>query len=187
VVNPRIVGRLWNGAEWMKKTMNKPPIGCFPAGTPVLMADGSQKPIEKVKVGEQVASAGEWSGDSGYSKVVRTYKRPHDTLLVIRTDDGKQIEATPEHPFWVEGKGFIAARRLARSDLLRAEDGRTAAITSPAGRPRSSAGPPPPLARRSRESPCSRGTSFSRVVLPQASGIETWSQSGTASSIFLPL
>jgi hypothetical protein len=28
---------------------------------------------------------------------------------------------------------------------------------------------------------------FSRVVLPQASGIETWSQSGTASSIFLPL
>jgi RHS repeat-associated protein len=130
VVNPRIVGRLWNGAEWMKKTMNKPPIGCFPAGTPVLMADGTQKPIEKVKVGERVASAGEWSGDSGYSKVAWTFKRPHDTLLVIRTEDGKKIEATPEHPFWVEGRGFVAARRLARSDLLRAEDGRNAAITS---------------------------------------------------------
>jgi hypothetical protein len=60
----------------------------------------------------------------------RTYKRPHDTLLVIKTEDGKRIEATPEHPFWVEGRGFVAARRLARSDLLRAEDGRAAAITS---------------------------------------------------------
>jgi hypothetical protein len=47
---------------------------------------------------------------------------------VIRTADGSRIEATPEHPFWVEGKGFVVAKRLARSDLLADHEGRTYAV-----------------------------------------------------------
>jgi hypothetical protein len=51
--------------------------------------------------------------------VERTFVRQTEQLVTITTEDGCSIEATEEHPFWVEGKGFIAARRLARSDLLR--------------------------------------------------------------------
>ena len=40
---------------------------CFPAGTPVLMADGTTRPIEDVAVGDHVACTdpGPLSGDSG--------------------------------------------------------------------------------------------------------------------------
>jgi hypothetical protein len=57
-------------------------------------------------------------------------QRFSDTLITIRTADGRRIEATPEHPFFVAGRGFVAARKLARSDLLETEDGRTAAVVS---------------------------------------------------------
>jgi RHS repeat-associated protein len=97
--------------------------GCFPAGTIVRMADGSSKPIERVRVGDQVASADEVSGRATNGRVVLTTVRPLHTLLSIRTDDGGEIETTTEHPFWVEGRGFVAAKRLARSDLLHSYSG----------------------------------------------------------------
>jgi hypothetical protein len=103
---------------------------CFPAGTPVRTADGGQKPIEELKPGDRVLSADQHTGERSYGKVVRTFKRTSDTLLVIRTTDGSRIEATPEHPFWVEGKGFVAAKRLARSDLLADHEGRTYAVVT---------------------------------------------------------
>jgi uncharacterized lipoprotein (TIGR02269 family) len=40
------------------------------------------------------------------------------------------VEATPEHPFFVEENGFIAAKKLARSDLLVDSHGRRRAVVS---------------------------------------------------------
>lgn len=101
---------------------------CFPAGTLVRMAGGTNKAIERIKPGEEVLTRNEFSGEQGYGKVVRTMKRTAHTLLNISTADGRRVEATPEHPFWVEGKGFVLARRLARSDLLTDEAGRNSPI-----------------------------------------------------------
>jgi RHS repeat-associated protein len=100
---------------------------CFPAGTPILTREG-EKPIEGVKPGDVVLSADEETEKQSYQKVVRTFARRADELLTIRMEDGRSIEATPEHPFWVEGKGFVAAKRLARSDLLRDADGYSVAV-----------------------------------------------------------
>jgi prophage maintenance system killer protein len=63
------------------------------------------------------------------------HERPRHPLVAllarlrIETEDGRSIEATPGHPFWVEGKGFITAKHLARSDLLRGADGRSVRVT----------------------------------------------------------
>jgi hypothetical protein len=104
-------------------------VGCFPAGTPIATKEGS-KPIEEVRVGDSVLSRDDETGEQSYQKVVRTFIKQSEEMLTIRTDDGAQIEATPEHPFWVQGKGFVKAKRLARSDLLVSASGHEAAVVS---------------------------------------------------------
>jgi hypothetical protein len=100
---------------------------CFPAGTRIATAEGEQ-PIEAIEPGQLVLSADPNTGEQSYQRVVRTFVRETDRLLTVYTADGRSIECTPEHPFWVEGKGFIAARRLARSDLLTDTEGRLVAV-----------------------------------------------------------
>jgi hypothetical protein len=51
-----------------------------------------------------------------------------DELYLVRLANGRVIGTTAEHPFWVEGWGFVAAKRLARSDLLRQADGSRVAV-----------------------------------------------------------
>jgi RHS repeat-associated protein len=102
---------------------------CFPAGTRVATAEGD-KPIETIEAGEQVLSADPVTGKQSYQQVKQAFVRKSDELVTIETAHGHKIEATGEHPFFVEGKGFVAARRLARSDLLKGADGRLVAVAS---------------------------------------------------------
>lgn len=82
-----------------------------------------------------VLSADPVTGEQSYQKVVRTFVKQADELFTITTEDGRSIEATGEHPFWVEGKGFIAAKRLARSDLLRDASGQAVRVARTSSRP----------------------------------------------------
>jgi RHS repeat-associated protein len=86
-------------------------IACFVAGTPVVMADGSLKPIEKVRAGEKVLSRDEKSGKTQAKKVKRTFEN-HKATLVLTLAGGEKIETTAEHPFYVQGKGFVKAGEL---------------------------------------------------------------------------
>jgi RHS repeat-associated protein len=101
---------------------------CFPAGTMIQTRNG-RVPIEQIKAGDVVLSADERTGKQSYQKVVQTFRREADALLTIVTADGRSIECTPEHPFWVKGKGFVEARHLARSDLLADVQGRIVAVS----------------------------------------------------------
>jgi RHS repeat-associated protein len=91
---------------------------CFAAGTRILTRDG-ERPIELIRPGDEVLSADAQTGKQSYQDVVRTLVRQTDVLLCITTRDGLTVRATPEHPFWVQGKGFVEAKKLARSDLLK--------------------------------------------------------------------
>ncbi len=68
---------------------------CFPAGTLILMADGTHKPIEKVKKGESVVSH---TGEK--RKVARTMKRMYSgTMYGLKiVGYNNKIEMTDEHP-----------------------------------------------------------------------------------------
>ena len=69
------------------------------------------------------------TGELAYKEVVRTFVRDTDKTVHVRTD-GIEIETTSEHPFWVEGKGFVNAGSLQQGDMLRLSTGENARIES---------------------------------------------------------
>lgn len=97
---------------------------CFVAGTLVQTLDG-EKPIEEVTAGDSVLSTDpEAAGQpaSTWQPVTRLYERSAPVVLDIHIGKTK-ITATPEHPFWVLGAGWTAAKELRRGSALLTKDG----------------------------------------------------------------
>ena len=89
--------------------------GCFVAGTPIAMADGSFKTIEQVRSGDRVLSRNPQASTNTQCEaktVVRSFVHIHPATLLLRFADGESIETTDEHPFYVDGEGFVPAGRL---------------------------------------------------------------------------
>jgi superfamily I DNA/RNA helicase len=78
---------------------------CLLAGTEVTMADGSARPIERVKVGERVLS-NYGSGDLRPARVLRVHQSKRSDGIAITTRSGRRIVSTPEHTHFA---GFAAA------------------------------------------------------------------------------
>ncbi|WP_420802628.1 polymorphic toxin-type HINT domain-containing protein [Streptomyces cavernae] len=107
---------------------------CFLAGTNVLMADGSTKDIEDIRVGEEVVATDPETGETGARKVTRlivTNGDKHFNELTIQTKDGpKKLTATYEHPFWIPSLGqWVEASSLVAGMTLRRPDGTTVTVT----------------------------------------------------------
>ncbi|MFE1500010.1 polymorphic toxin-type HINT domain-containing protein, partial [Streptomyces albidoflavus] len=81
------------------------PCNSFTPGTKVLMADGSAKPIEQVKVGDKILAGDPKTGSVHTETVTAEIQGEGLKQLVritIETEDGSaQVTATAEHPFWV--------------------------------------------------------------------------------------
>ncbi|MCS6861968.1 MAG: HINT domain-containing protein, partial [Abditibacteriales bacterium] len=100
---------------------------CFVAGTLVQTKEGL-KPIEEVQAGEWVVSRDERTGAVSYQRVKRTFERGSAEIVTVQA--GKEtIKTTPEHPFWVEGKGWVAAKALARGARLVTADEKVIVVT----------------------------------------------------------
>ena len=70
---------------------------CLVAGTSVTMADGSTRPIESIRAGDEVRS-GFGSGRFGAARVLRTTERPGRRQgIAIETERGRRLVSTPEH------------------------------------------------------------------------------------------
>ncbi|HEV8192471.1 MAG TPA: UvrD-helicase domain-containing protein, partial [Ktedonobacterales bacterium] len=70
---------------------------CLIEGTPVTMADGSQRPIERVAPGDLVLSA-YGSGDFRPARVLKTARRERTgDGVAITTRSGRTLISTPEH------------------------------------------------------------------------------------------
>ena len=109
---------------------------CFAAGTGVLMADGTVRPIEDVAAGDRVAACDPVTGEARARTVTATASHDDVPVLRVRTDDGGAVETTATHPFWVEDRGWTPAGRLRAGDRLLTPDGRTVTVTAtaPTGR-----------------------------------------------------
>ncbi|MER6401755.1 polymorphic toxin-type HINT domain-containing protein [Kitasatospora sp. NPDC001603] len=107
----------------------------FPAGTRVLMADGTTLPIERIRVGDQVRATDPETGETGGRRIDATIYTPDDrefTDLTIAASDGTAgtLTATDHHPFWVENdRKWVDAGELNGGDTLRTSDGKTADVT----------------------------------------------------------
>ncbi|WP_406490673.1 polymorphic toxin-type HINT domain-containing protein [Streptomyces sp. NBC_01604] len=108
---------------------------CFLAGTDVLMADGTSKDIEDVKVGDKVLATDPETGKSAPKKVTRLIVTDGDKYfnkLSIATKDGiEHLTATHEHPFWSPSQeDWVEARALRPGMTLLTDDGGTVIITA---------------------------------------------------------
>jgi RHS repeat-associated protein len=118
------------GEKKVKKMLNKLGIGeyfCFVAGTKVL-TDKGYKNIEEIKEGDKVWSYNEKTGKKELKPVVHIFVKETEELVKIYIE-GTVIEATPDHPFFIQGT-WKAAKHLARSDTLLLFDGRKVVVDS---------------------------------------------------------
>ena len=69
---------------------------CLIAGTQVTMGDGSVRPIESVRVGQEVLSC-YGSGDMRPARVARTHRSQARAGIAITLRSGRRIVSTPEH------------------------------------------------------------------------------------------
>ena len=86
--------------------------GCFVAGTPVWMGDGTTKAIEQVQVGDTVLSKNEKTGAIAAKKVLHTSVRHDIWTRKLTFDNGAVLETTDEHPLYVDGRGFVKAKEV---------------------------------------------------------------------------
>ena len=91
---------------------------CFGAGTPVRTLDGL-RPIESLRVGDQVLTQDPTSGELKYQAVVAVYHNPPNATVRIAMEGGESIVATGIHRLWKAGKGWTMARELKPGDVLR--------------------------------------------------------------------
>ncbi|WP_435610722.1 polymorphic toxin-type HINT domain-containing protein [Streptomyces sp. C10-9-1] len=105
----------------------------FPAGTPVLMGDGTSRPIERVRVGDVVLATDPVTGKSGTRRVEGTIHTPDDIDFTGITLDaaagGGSLTATDHHPFWAQNRRqWTDAASLNVGDTLRTPVGGAARI-----------------------------------------------------------
>ncbi|MFF1511918.1 DddA-like double-stranded DNA deaminase toxin [Streptomyces sp. NPDC058326] len=102
----------------------------FPAGTKVLMANGTSRPIEQIQPGELVTASDPVSGETGPRTVTRTIHTPDDRNFtdVILTD-GSTLTSTSHHLYWSENdQTWKNASDLKAGDTLRTPQNNTATI-----------------------------------------------------------
>ncbi|MGA4866519.1 polymorphic toxin-type HINT domain-containing protein [Streptomyces lavendulocolor] len=103
----------------------------FPAGTKVLMADGTPKPIEHITVGDLVRATDPLTNVSGPRRVEATIYTPDDRDFTDITLDagGGTLTSTDQHPFWSQKtRSWTNAADLNPGDGLRTPDGGTTQI-----------------------------------------------------------
>lgn len=83
---------------------------CFPAGT---LVDG--RPIETIKVGNEVTAFDERTGIFHQRRVTRLFKNPMPNYMVRIASGHHVIYATAGHPFWTQ-RGWVRACELTEND-----------------------------------------------------------------------
>ncbi|WP_327694870.1 polymorphic toxin-type HINT domain-containing protein [Streptomyces sp. NBC_00459] len=118
-----------------RKKTEEPECHSFLPGTKVLLADGSTKAIEKVKLGDKVVVTDPKTGETTVREIAGTIVTEDDKAfadLTIKGPSGKPeaLIATTTHPFWVASEGeWIKAGDLEPGMTLRTPSGATVELT----------------------------------------------------------
>ncbi|QDU58133.1 polymorphic toxin-type HINT domain-containing protein [Aeoliella mucimassa] len=101
---------------------------CFAAGTEVWTKTGMQA-IETLAAGDLVLTMNERSGELCFRPVLTTTVRAPSPLTHVDAG-GYQLQSTPGHPFWVEGKGWQMASELQPGDYIFSAQGSPVEVSS---------------------------------------------------------
>jgi RHS repeat-associated protein len=100
---------------------------CFDGDTPVA-AEGGFKRIDEMQVGDRVWSYNVETGEKSLKEVKQVFVKESDEMLHIETTEG-DIDATTNHPFYVTGKGWVAAGDLVVGDKVHTLNDNTGTVT----------------------------------------------------------
>ncbi|MBM3247851.1 MAG: hypothetical protein FJZ10_00275 [Candidatus Omnitrophica bacterium] len=98
---------------------------CFLAGTPILMADGSNKNIEDIKIGDKILAFDEKTNSLKEDKVSKFLEHDSKEYLVINDD----LKVTANHPIYQAGE-WIEIGKLKVGDKLLNFEGKPEEIKS---------------------------------------------------------
>ena len=87
---------------------------CFTGDTPVAVEYG-QKCIDEIEIGDKAWAYNVETRETELKTVTKVYVHSVDEILHLYTDEGN-INTTTNHPFYVIGKGWVAAGDLAVGD-----------------------------------------------------------------------
>ncbi|KUH38242.1 hypothetical protein ATE80_13705 [Streptomyces kanasensis] len=118
----------------------------FPAGTPVLMANGSRKPIEDVQPGDEVLAT-DPGGDTELTlprpvqsaSFTSSYTDQRFVRLEVAGESGHNEErasltSTEHHSYWLpQRQAWVPAGEVRQGDQLRTDEGARATVTGTSG------------------------------------------------------
>jgi hypothetical protein len=99
---------------------------CFDGDTPVATETGFKR-IDEIQVGDMVWSYNVETREKSLKEVKQVFVKESDELLHLETTEG-EIDATTNHPFYVTGKGWVAAGDLVIGDEVHTLDGDTSTV-----------------------------------------------------------
>ncbi len=100
--------------------------GCFTGDTPVIMGDGMEKPIEKIKVGDIILTRkSETAADLLPAKVLQVFKHKVEDYLIINGE----LKVTSIHRMFVNGSWLIAGL-IRKGDILLTADNKKITVFS---------------------------------------------------------
>lgn len=93
---------------------------CFPEGTQITLPSGDTKLIEEIAQGEEVASYNEETGEVEPAIVGEIKESLVNSIVKITTSgEGRtDLMATPEHPLFVKGKGWVKIGEVEVGDVI---------------------------------------------------------------------
>jgi Pretoxin HINT domain/DNA/RNA non-specific endonuclease len=96
--------------------------GCFRADARLQTSEGWRR-VDEIRAGERVAARNEADPDGAieWKPVEAKFERTGRILELVA--NGQEIGTTPEHPFYVRGKGWAEAGALHAGDEVRTQDG----------------------------------------------------------------
>lgn len=107
------------------------PLGAmcsFAGATPVLMADGSHKPIEDIEVGDKVVATDPETGEHAAMPVTHVWVHADD--LFEFEVNGELIVTTEDHPFWsATDQAWEGPETLDRGEQVLTADATLVAVT----------------------------------------------------------
>ncbi|MEV6601717.1 polymorphic toxin-type HINT domain-containing protein [Actinoplanes sp. NPDC051346] len=119
-----LLGKLVDG---VKRFFKASKCHSFAAGTLVLMADGTKKPIEKVKPKDKVLATDPVTGKTKVRAVLATYinlDTEFTDLTVTAGGRSSQLQTTTNHPFWSNSRrAWVNAAQLRAEESLRTSAG----------------------------------------------------------------
>lgn len=91
-------------------------VHCLESSTPVALADGTNKAISDLSIGDEVMTWNEHTGSFEEQPIDDVWSNGKRDCIELEFDDGRTITCTPEHRFLTKNRGWIAASDLTSDD-----------------------------------------------------------------------